>query len=136
MEVTLDRLVRERAEGRCEYCLLPQIASGVPFEIDHIIARHHRGPTLASNLALSCAYCNGYKGPNIAGLDPATGKLRPLSPPRRQKWARHFRYEGGLLVGRTPIGRATVEVLRINLPNLVELREVLMADGLMKAPPT
>jgi len=34
------------------------------------------------------------------------------------------------LLGRTPIGRTTVEVLRINLPNLVALRELLMEDGL------
>jgi hypothetical protein len=110
--------------------ILPQAASGIAFEIDHIIARHHRGRTVASNLADSCIYCNGYKGPNISGLDPATGKLTPLFHPRRHKWTHHFRYEGGTLIGRTAIGRTTVEVLRINLPNLVELREVLMDDGL------
>ena len=130
MDAALQRLVRQRAGGRCEYCRLPQAASGVPFEIDHIIARHHRGRTAAGNLAAACIYCNGYKGPNVSGLDPATGKLAPLFNPRRHKWSYHFRYEGGKLVGRTAIGRTTVEVLRINLPNLVALREVLMEDGL------
>jgi hypothetical protein len=77
-----------------------------------------------------CVFCNGYKGPNISGLDPDSGKLTPLFNPRRHMWGHHFRYEGGTLVGRTAIGRTTVEVLRINLPNLVELREVLMEDGL------
>ena len=130
MDAALQRLVRQRAGGRCEYCRLPQAASGVPFEIDHIIARHHKGRTVASNLADACIYCNGYKGPNISGLDAVTGKLTPLFNPRRHKWSYHFRYEGGVLVGRTAIGRTTVEVLRINLPNLVALREVLMEDGL------
>jgi hypothetical protein len=102
----------------------------VPFEIDHIVARHHGGRTAAANLADSCFHCNGYKGPNLSGLDPMTGKLTPLFHPRRHKWDHHFRYEGGTLVGRTPIGRTTVEVLRINLPVRVELREVLMEDGL------
>ncbi len=37
----------------------------------------------------------------------------------------HFRYDGGALIGRT-----TVEVLRINQPNLIALRELLMEDGL------
>ena len=46
------------------------------------------------------------------------------------KWATHFRYQGGELIGRTAIGRTTVEVLRINLPNFVALREVLMDDRL------
>jgi HNH endonuclease len=130
MDAALQRLVRQRAGGRCEYCRLPQAASGVPFEIDHIIARHHKGRTVAGNLADACIYCNGYKGPNISGLDAVTGKLTPLFNPRRHKWSYHFRYEGGVLVGRTAIGRTTVEVLRINLPNLVALREVLMEDGL------
>jgi len=130
MDAALMQLVRQRANGRCEYCRLPQAASGVPFEIDHIISRHHRGRTVPGNLAESCIYCNGYKGPNISGLDPATGKLTPLFHPRRHKWSHHFRYDGGTLIGRTAIGRTTVEVLRINLLNLVELREVLMSDGL------
>jgi len=55
--------------------------------------------------------------------------LTPLFNPRRHKWTHHFRYDGAMLVGRTAIGRTTIEVLRINLPNLVTLREVLMEDG-------
>ena len=130
MDAALERLVRQRADGRCEYCRLPQVGSYVPFEIDHIIARKHRGRTIASNLSVSCMYCNSYKGPNISGLDPATGKLTALYHPRRHKWSAHFRYEGGTLIGRTAIGRTTVEVLQINLHNLVRLREVLMASGI------
>ncbi len=130
MDAALERLVRERAGGRCEYCRLPQAGSLVPFEIDHIIARKHRGRTVASNLAVSCVYCNSYKGSNISGLDPMTGRMTRLFHPRRHKWSHHFRYQGGVLLGRTAIGRTTVEVLEINLPNLVALREVLMEDGL------
>jgi hypothetical protein len=126
----LERLVRQRSGGRCEYCGLPQIESGVPFEIDHVVARKHKGRTSASNLALSCIYCNGYKGACIAGRDPLTGKLTPLFNPRRHKWHYHFRFHGGELAGRTAIGRTTVEVLQINRPNLVALREVLMDDDL------
>jgi hypothetical protein len=50
--------------------------------------------------------------------------------PRRHKWSHHFRYHGGELIGRTAIGRTTVEVLQINRPNLVASRELLMEDGL------
>ena len=126
MDAALERRVRQRAGGRCEHCRLPQAASGVPFEIDHVIARKHRGRTTASNLAVSRIDCNGHKGPNLSGLDPATGELTPLFHPRRHKWGHHFRYEGGTLIGRTAIGRTTVEALRINLPSLVALRS---ADG-------
>jgi hypothetical protein len=125
----LERLVRQRAGGRCEYCRLPQAASDIPFEIDHIRARQHHGTTVAANLALSCPYCNGHKGPNLSGIDPVTGKLTKLFHPRRHRWSYHFRYEGGTLIGRTAIGRTTVDVLRINLPNLVAIRETLMASG-------
>jgi hypothetical protein len=129
MDAALERLVRKRANGRCEYCRLPQEASQIPFEIDHIRARKHHGPTVAGNLALTCIYCNGYKGPNLSGIDPATDRLTKLFHPRRHKWSYHFRYEGGTLIGRTAIGRATIDVLRINLPNLVAIREVLIDDG-------
>lgn len=131
MEAALERLVRHRAGGRCEYCRLPQAASRVPFEIDHIIARKHRGRTVAGNLCLSCFYCNAYKGANLSGLDPATGRLSRLFHPRRHKWSHHFRYDGGTLSGRTAIGRTTIEVLRINLPNLVAIRELLIEDELI-----
>lgn len=67
MNEQLRRLVVQRAGGRCEYCHFPETASFYPFQIDHIIAEKHGGPTIADNLAWSCYYCNTYKGPNIAG---------------------------------------------------------------------
>lgn len=129
MDAALEHLVRRRAAGRCEYCLLPQVASHVPFEIDHIRPRKHRGSTVAGNLALSWVYCNGYKGPNLSGIDPKTGRLTRLFHPRRHKWPHHFQYQRGTLIGLTAIGRTTIDVLRINLPNLVAIRELLVDDG-------
>ena len=37
------RLVLERAEGRCEYCRVPQLFSSYRYEVDHIIAEKHGG---------------------------------------------------------------------------------------------
>ncbi len=130
MDAALQRLVRDRAGSRCEYCRLPQIGSRAPFEIDHITARKHHGRTVAGNLALSCVYCNAFKGPNLSGLDPATGKLTRLYHPRRHKWLHHFRFQGSTLIGRTPIGRTTIDVLQMNHPEIVALRGILMAGGL------
>ena len=56
-------------------------------------------------------------------------KLTRLFNPRRQKWARHFRWDGALLVGRTPVGRTTIAVLNMNGPFLVQLRERLIDEG-------
>jgi 5-methylcytosine-specific restriction endonuclease McrA len=129
MDESLAREVRQRAGHRCEYCLVPEAFYQTPFEIDHIIARQHGGPTVLSNLALSCLHDNGHKGPNIAGLDPVTRKLTKLFHPRRHKWDRHFRWQGPYIVGRTAIGRATVVVLDINDRDAVRAREELIAEG-------
>jgi 5-methylcytosine-specific restriction endonuclease McrA len=56
VDAALEAQVRQRARGRCEYCRLPQLASGIAFQIDHIIARHHKGRAAATNLALACVY--------------------------------------------------------------------------------
>jgi hypothetical protein len=104
-----------------------------PFEVDHVIARKHGGPTASGNLALSCFPCNAFKGSNIAGRDARTRKLAPLFNPRRHKWERHFRWRGATLIGRTAIGRVTVAVLNINDPLRVEHREWLIGEGLFSA---
>jgi hypothetical protein len=130
MAADLAHHVRNRARGRCEYCRLPQKATHVPFETDHIIARKHGGRTVASNLAHACWYCNSFKGPDISGIDPVTRKLTKLFNPRRHKWQHHFRYEGPILIGRTAIGRTTIRVLQINCDEAVKLRESLIAEGL------
>ncbi len=129
MEATLIRQVRRRADHRCEYCQLSQEFDDRSFEIDHIISKKHQGPTVASNLALSCFRCNSFKGSDISGRDPKTRKLTGLFNPRRHKWARHFRWQGAYLIGRTPVGRVTVAVLHINDQFRVKLREGLMEEG-------
>jgi 5-methylcytosine-specific restriction endonuclease McrA len=116
MNQALITLVRQRARECCETCRLPQAHSAIPFEIDHIIAKKHGGPTAEDNLALACFFCNSAKGPNIAGLDPSTRKLAPLFNPRRQTWSRHFHWSGPYLVGNTRAGRTTIAVLAINDP--------------------
>jgi len=55
--------------------------------------------------------------------------LTPLFNPRRHKWARHFRWQGAYLIGRTPVGRVTVALLHINDEYRVELREGLIEEG-------
>jgi hypothetical protein len=130
MDRALEELVWGRAGGRCEYCRIPQAYDRLPFEIDHIIARKHRGPTRASNLCLACFACNNHKGSNIAGVDPDTHKVVALFHPRRHKWERHFRWDGPFLVGRTPIGRVTVAVLEINLEHRLDFRQSLIDEGI------
>jgi hypothetical protein len=126
--------VWRRARFRCEYCLMPQQFDILTFQVDHIIAQKHHGKDESGNLALACFACNNHKGPNIAGIDSQTGDVTPLFHPRRDRWEDHFVWDGGVLHGRTAAGRATVDVLAINLTYRVQLREMLMAEGVF--PPT
>jgi hypothetical protein len=135
MNQALARAVWQRARGKCEYCQLAQEHSILVFEIDHILSRKHGGKTVLSNLCLSCFYCNKFKASDLGGLDPRTQRLVRLFHPRRQKWQRHFRWDGPFLVGRTPVGRATVAVLRTNLPLRIAQRAELIGQGAFPPPP-
>src|SRR5690348_16547117 len=127
MEQALQKQVRRRARGLCEYCLFPESASTLSHVIDHIIARQHGGATTAENLALCCGRCNLQKGPNIAGLDPQTGSLTRLFNPRTDKWSDHFSCTGAFIRGFSSVGRTTVALLAINTPSRLRARKSLIA---------
>lgn len=130
MDADLTSEVRRRAGEACEYCRMPQAAHVRTFAVDHVIARQHGGATTPDNLALACLRCNSHKGPNLAGIDPDSGRMTRLFRPRRDEWDEHFRWNGPYLVGLTDVGRTTIAVLTINHPHYVALRESLMAEGL------
>jgi len=127
--VVLRRKVRERSGNRCEYCLLSEDHAFFSHEPDHIIAEKHGGQTNILNLALACFDCNRFKGSDIASIDPTNGDLVPLFNPRTQGWNQHFKIEAGAIVPLTPIGRATAQLLKFNLPARVEVRETLARTG-------
>jgi len=52
-----------------------------------------------------------------------------LFNPRRHKWQRHFRRDGPVLIGLTPIGRVTVALLKINLDCRVGFRQGLIDES-------
>jgi 5-methylcytosine-specific restriction endonuclease McrA len=122
MEAVIKVQVRARAGDRCEYCRIHQHHYLITFHIEHIVARQHGGSDNATNLALACHFCNRQKGPNLAGLDPDTGRLTRLFHPRTDVWSAHFQSHAGRRLGRTPVGRTTVRVLNMNQPDRVRLR--------------
>jgi len=128
MNGALRALVRERAGHRCEYCRLHEDdVDFFSFHIEHVVAKQHGGSDEPNLLCLACAECNWAKGPNLAGI--LDGKLYPLFNPRTQNWNRHFRWDHTILVGKTFTGRVTVQVLNINAPSRVMLRENLLFEG-------
>jgi hypothetical protein len=134
MDVAARQFVRTRAAERCEYCRLPQAA--VPlltFHVEHIIPRQHGGSDDAANLALACPWCNRGKGPNLSGRDEETQTIVPLFNPRTQSWTEHFAYRGPIIVGQTPLGRATVRVLAMNRADALQMRAWLLREGVLSA---
>jgi hypothetical protein len=98
----------------------------LPHEVDHVRPLKHAGLTLPDNLCWSCSLCNVFKGSDVAGFDPTTQALTPLFNPRTDDWTEHFVWNGPTLQGKTAVGRTTVEVLRINQIDRVELRRELI----------
>jgi hypothetical protein len=131
MAVSRRERVRRRAGGACEYCRIPELYDVQPFQIDHVRSRKHLGPNSLVNLAWSCLPCNVFKGPNVAGYDPETDRLSPLWNPRDEDWSKHFAWDGPKLIGLTASGRTTIDVLRINRPERIELRRLLQRAKLM-----
>jgi 5-methylcytosine-specific restriction endonuclease McrA len=132
MKKLLRNQVRLRARDRCEYCLMPQSGTVLPHEVDHIRSQKHGGHSTLSNLCWACASCNAFKGTDIAACPPDSDQIVPLFNPRADSWDDHFLWEGAFLRGRTPVAAATIEMLRINQPDRVDHRRLLMQLGLWK----
>lgn len=121
-----------RARYRCEYCRAPELVFNFFFEVEHIVPLSQYGKDLSSNLALACRSCNLYKGSTLYHLDPEIGFMEQLFNPRRDKWHIHFNVdpEIGIIVGKTPVGRATIACLRINSTTQLTARRQWMRLGI------
>ncbi len=125
----LRRFVKKRAEGCCEYCLQSSDFDSIPYHIDHVIPRRHRGDTIESNLCLSCAICNVMKGSEIGSFDSLDGSITRLFDPRTDIWDDLFELEGSIIQPLTPIGRVTEFVLDLNSVERVQERHQLLRLG-------
>lgn len=123
----LRREVEQRAKFKCEYCQLPAEVAFYSHEIDHVIAEKHKGETIAENLALTCWRCNRHKGSDLGSFDPQTGAFSFLFNPRTQQWSDHFRFNGAQLLGLTPEGRTTIELLQLNSDERIAERQRLLS---------
>jgi len=129
ISASLRREIIERAGNCCEYCKLSQDDNFFTFHIDHIISTKHNGKTETDNLCLSCPNCNLAKGSDIAGADPESGKATFLYNPRKQRWLDHFELGNDKIVGNTPEGQLTVQLLQFNNKERVVERTSLIKLG-------
>jgi 5-methylcytosine-specific restriction endonuclease McrA len=121
--LSLQRRIRRRAGERCEYCHISQSGQEATFHVDHVHPRREGGPSILGNLALCCVSCSLRKGARTHLEDPITGEQVKLFNPRLDRWDAHFEVTDDMeILGTTPTGRATVNLLRMNRPIAVEIR--------------
>src|SRR5262245_2235659 len=126
----LRQSVRERAEGRCEYCRFHENHLPFwPFHLEHVVVRQHGGTDNLANLAWDWPRCNALKGTNLSAMDPDSAEVVRLFHPRTDRWGEHFELRGKRIVGVTPVGRATVWLLQMNTEERLDLRGMLLEEG-------
>lgn len=124
----LRQQVHERARRCCEYCQTGEANIGQAMHVEHISPNGGDG---LENLCLACSNCNLSKGVATAAIDLENQEEVPLFNPRQQQWREHFRWvENGIRVeGLTPIGRATIERLKMNQNRILIARRRWVQGG-------
>lgn len=79
--------------------------------------------------------CNNLKYNKTRAIDPLTRESVPLFHPRKHDWHEHFVWSDDytVIVGLTPIGRATIAELDLNRAGVVNQRKLLLL--IRKHPP-
>jgi hypothetical protein len=129
--VEIQRAILLISQNYCEYCVLPANFSTDFFHYEHILPLILNGKTEFENLARSCGMCNNNKRAKVAHIDPVSQLTVRLYHPRQDIWREHFKWSDNDLyvVGISPIGRATISLLKLNRSNAINLRKLLkMAD--------
>lgn len=114
--------VRDEFAFRCVYCLLREVwlGSATFFHLDHAVAQKHQ-PDLASaydNLLYLCAGCNGKKQACTLP-DPCSTALADCLEVKAD----------GTITAKNCAGRRLVKVLRLDSPDLIELRRKMILLG-------
>jgi 5-methylcytosine-specific restriction endonuclease McrA len=93
VSASIRRIVRERAQLRCEYCHADERWQFIRFTIDHILPQSAGGADDVDNLALAFRNCNERRGNRVEGRDPATEQIVLVFNPRQNVWADHFAWD-------------------------------------------
>jgi hypothetical protein len=130
----LRRRVRAHFSQCCAYCRSTEALTVVTFEVEHILPLSLGGPTEFENLGLACQSCNRHKSNRVVGITDESLESR-LFHPQSDRWLDHFDWtiSGTVIVGLTDVGTATINLLRMNRPQLIEVRSLWVTVG--KHPP-
>ncbi|MEE3716474.1 HNH endonuclease signature motif containing protein [Tumidithrix elongata RA019] len=126
IRVELRRLVIERADRLCEYCLISSVDRSSGCQVDHIISVKHGGATTPDNLCYACTFCNLQKGTDLGSINWRNGELVRFFNPRRDFWGEHFQLNGAVIQSTTDIGEVTARILDFNNDERILERETLI----------
>ncbi|MBD2569743.1 HNH endonuclease [Anabaena lutea] len=130
----LRRLVANRADYLCEYCLIQEEDTVLGCTVDHIISIKHGGSSNEDNLAYCCVFCNRFKGSNIGSILWETKEFVRFYNPRWDNWGQHFKINDFRIESITSIGEVTARILGFNdQPRLLE-RQILISKKRYPSP--
>ena len=115
--LTLSPELLARYDYKCSYCHRPIGLSDYRFfESDHIYPASEDGPDTPDNRTPACRECNRLKSNKTQWKDPDSGCNVSLFAPNKDIWEEHFSISEltGVIVGISPKGRATVDLLELN----------------------
>lgn len=132
LPIVIRRFVENRAKGYCEYCLCHKDFATDSFCMEHILPLADGGTNDTVNLAYACGSCNGHKYAKTQGIDSLSGQITAFFNPRLDIWDDHFEWDAThtLILGKTPIGRTTIEVLKMNRFPVINIRKGMIAIGI------
>lgn len=128
--VEVRRRVRKAFGDCCAYCKAAESLTVVTFEIEHIVPFARDGQSVFDNLCLACPACNRFKSDHTHGKLGNGNEVR-LFHPQQDDWSEHFDWsiDGTFIVGLTDIGAATVDLLRMNRPQVIDVRSLWVDAG-------
>jgi HNH endonuclease len=129
--VKLQRQIRKQFCDRCAYCQTSEALMAITFEFEHITPQSIGGLTRLENLCLACPPCNRHKSNRQSAIDAETGEQIRFFHPQLDRWTDHFQWNDNFtqIIPRTSIGKITIDILRMNRPQLVNAREMWVDVG-------
>ena len=126
LNLELRRLVANRADYLCEYCLISEQDTILGCAIDHIISIKHGGSSDPDNLAYCCVYCNRFKGSDIGSIILDKKEFVRFYNPRWDNWGIHFKLNNSTIEPLTNIGIVTARILGFNDQSRLLERQLLI----------
>lgn len=122
--------ITARVGGRCEYCQMHQSLQGATFHIEHVIPRVRGGGSGLTSLALACPSCNSHKADRVSSQPILSTVAVVFFNPRSDVWAAHFEWDDYTLIGKTEVGRVTIQSLDLNHERRIKIRQAEQLFGL------